>query len=48
MNTLYVQQKGTWTNVSIPRASTHPLFGCSSFSCRRYGASLGLLWTTVC
>src|SRR5215469_16604272 len=29
-----------------PRASTHPRFGCSSFSGRRYGASSGLLWTT--
>jgi hypothetical protein len=46
MNTLYLQQKGTGTHVSIPRTATHPRIGGSSFSGRRDGASAGLLWTT--
>src|SRR5260370_1378052 len=46
MNAPYVQQKGNPTYVNIPRASTNAPFHCSSFSCRRYGASPGLLWTT--
>src|SRR5579859_3807738 len=41
-----LHMKGKQTDVIISTKSTNAHFNCSSYACRRYGASSGLLWTT--